>query len=88
MRSSISPGALGRALAEAPLELVDVGCDEDRHAAGDVVLDRERPVQLELEDADAALLGEPLDLGAQRAVAPAGDVRHPFQELVGVDAGA
>ena len=48
------PGALGRALAKPPFELVDVGSDEDRYAPRDVALHGERTVELELEDADVS----------------------------------
>ena len=61
--------ALGRALAETPLELVDVGGDEDRDAARDVGLHLQRALELELEHADAAVVGDAVDLRAQRPVA-------------------
>ena len=75
-------GRLGRPLAEAPLELRHVGSDEDRDRARDLVLHVQRALELELEDADAALLGDPVDLRAQRPVPLARDVLHVLEERV------
>src|SRR6476659_7623520 len=80
------PGALGRALAQPALELVDVGSDEDGDAPGHVGLNGERALALEFEDADLGSVPDALDLGAERAVATSGHVRHTFQEVLGLDA--
>ena len=57
-------GALGRPLPQPPLELGEVGRDEDRDAPFDLFLDVQRPIELELENADPPLVRDPLDLGA------------------------
>src|SRR5262249_24842918 len=80
------PRALSRPLAEPALKLVDVGGDEDGDAAIDVPLDLECALELELEDADGAVLRDPVDLRAERAVPLARDVWHPLGKLAGVDA--
>ena len=81
-------GRLGGALAEPTLELVDVGGDEDRARAGHVVLDAQRSIRLELEHADAAVSGDPVDLGAERPVPLARDVLDPLEEAAFLDASA
>ena len=50
-----------------------------------LVLHVERALELELEHADASVLRDPLDLGAERPVPAPGDVRHALEELAGVD---
>ena len=50
--------------------------DEDRHARRHLLLHRERAFRLELEHAPPPCRRDPLDLGAQRPVALAGDVRR------------
>ena len=63
-------GRLRRTLAQPPLELVDVGAAmKIVHAPGTSRLHVQRPVELELEHADAAVPGDPVDLRPQRAVA-------------------
>jgi hypothetical protein len=52
-----------------------------------VLLDVQRAVDLELEDADAAVLGDPVDLRAERSVPLARDVLDPLEEPVLLDAG-
>src|ERR1041385_3423284 len=55
--------ALGRPRAEALLELLLAGSgDEDRHCAGDPLLDREGARRLDLEKRRAASGPDPLDL--------------------------
>ena len=77
--------ALRRALAQAPLELVHVGRDEDRDAALDLRLHSEGAFELELEDADLVVGRDAVDLRAQRAVPVPGDVLDPLEELVRLD---
>ena len=79
-------GALRRALAQAPLELVDAGGDEDRHRARHLVLDAERSLGLELEQRNVAVRRDPVELRAERAVAVAGDVLDVLEELAARDA--
>ena len=78
-------GALGRSLAQAPLELGNVGGDEDRHAAGHLVLHSERSLELELEHADPAVVRDSIHLRAKRPVAVTGYVRNPLEELARAD---
>ena len=54
--------ALRRALAEPPFELGPRGRDEDGDDAGQLLGDLERPFRLQLEDGDAPLVPDPLDL--------------------------
>ena len=74
------PGGLGRALAEPSFELVDVGSDEDRAGSGDLVLDEERTIRLELQHRHSAVSVDSVELGAKRPVALVRDVRDPFEE--------
>ena len=78
--------ALARPLAQPALELRDRRGDEDRHGARHVLLHVERALRLELEDGDAPVAGDPVDLGAQRAVALARDVGDVLEEVALVDA--
>ena len=78
-------GALGRPLAQAPLELRNVGGDEDRHAAGHLVLHSERSLELELEYADHVIVRNSIYFRAKRPIAVAGYVWNPFEELVRID---
>ena len=73
-------GRLGRTLAEPALELLDVGGDEDRARARHLRLHVERAVRLELEHADAPVRRDPVDLRAERPVAPVGHVLDPLEE--------
>jgi len=73
-------GALGRPLPEPPLELREArGGDEDRHGVRTEMLDAVGAVGLELEDAAAAGLEDPIDLGVQRAV-PSADEDDVLEE--------
>src|SRR5207253_10262616 len=74
-------GAFGGALTQAALELRDVGCDEQRHAAGNLPLHGEGALELQLEDTDPPLGQDSFELGAGRPVAPAGHVRNVLEEL-------
>ena len=58
------------------------------HAPGTSLLHAQRPLELELEHADAAVTGDPLDLRPQRAVPLARDVLDVLEELAGLDARA
>ena len=77
-------GALGRALAEPALELLDRRGDEDRERVLDPALDAQRALRLELEQRRLALAPEAVDLGVQRPVAVA-DVVDPLEELARLD---
>src|SRR5581483_2304968 len=59
--------ALGRALLQPSLELVEWRIDEERHRSRHLLLHRRRAVQLELEQGNAALVRDPVELRAKRA---------------------
>src|SRR5204863_7051143 len=77
------PGALGRAGAQAPLQLAEArGVHEDRHRAGHGRLYDERSLGLEVENGCLTLLAHAVDLRAQRADA------LPPREIVVLEEGA
>ena len=79
--------ALGRALAEPALELVERRVDEDRDRAGHVVLARASAPSISSSSSGTrALVADAVDLGAQRPVAVARRDVDPLEELAGVDA--
>ena len=79
-------GRLGRALAQAPLELGERRSgDEDGDALGHLLLDGTGAARLELENATSSFAEDALDLGSQRPV-PVTDVDDVLEELTLVDA--
>src|SRR5205085_12231683 len=63
---------LGAASSQAPLLLLRTRSgDEDRHASGNAVADRQRPGRLELEEWRASRSCDPVELGPQRSRAVA-----------------
>src|SRR5206468_2498334 len=78
--------ALGRALAQPPVELGERRADEDRHRTRALLLDLQRSFGLELEHADAAGVRDAIHLGPERPVSLAGDVGDVLEELAGRDA--
>src|SRR5437763_1289197 len=73
-------GALGGPLAQPPLEFVDGGRDEDRHRPRIPLLHAPGALGLELEQRHVTAAPDPVELGAERAVAVAGDVDDVLEE--------
>ena len=73
------------ALAQPTLELGQIRGDEDRDAPLDLLLHRQCSFELELEDANLALVGDPFDFHAQRPIAPVPHVVHVLEKLARVD---